>query len=751
MRLRRGAVGLCLFGLVLAQTVRVTAVPTNYYVSNSTGSDARSCATASNLATPKLTISAGMACAIAGDTVNIDGDTYTGTTNRIDSQVYTVASGTDFLTGAITVKPYAGETVIIKPPDNQPAIRLTTGAPHYLIFQDLILDMDNGTLAGAEGGADGVYVGSGAHHNRFLRLEVKNNSANGFQFSDSSGNSPFNEVQHCNIHTNGQSLADPHGLGPGGINNGYGLYVFTSDNLFEYNDIHDNGGYGFHLYNNGGPQNVARNIVRFNHYYSNGSHGGTNYAQAIAWGADNQFYGNILNGNRGGLLVYSNSANTLVAQNTIYNNSPFEGIALQYYASAPTVTNNIVYSNGSGIVDYGGTGSPVLAGNVTSNPWATPPTTDFSLAVGSSALNIGACPTGLAADIIGTFRPQGASCDAGAYELSVGSPSIPVVATMTLIVGQKTVVYTDFACAGSGTPPYLWDVSSGSLPTGLSLSTTTSTCVTVSGTPSAAAISSVTLRVTDSAAQAGTQAYTLTIVDVSPCVWTSGSWTAIACAGASSADGSAAATTSAINTTGADLIGCAVADENAETATPFADSKGNTWSLAGTAAMSEYGRLRVLYSRPTSVGAGHTFAATPPATLNYPAVACVAFSGSKVSPFDQVGAGTSGLAATSLSGGSVVTTAAGNISLAGLIQEQNNVVALAGYTVFQRLFSFNRSYGVALGWAVLSSPSTTAPAWSWASAMSAGAYPATFQAFVPAAATPGPSGGMQGRHRKRGR
>ena len=33
-----------------------------------------------------------------------------------------------------------GETVTIRPPDGSPAIRLTVGMPHYLIFQDLIID-----------------------------------------------------------------------------------------------------------------------------------------------------------------------------------------------------------------------------------------------------------------------------------------------------------------------------------------------------------------------------------------------------------------------------------------------------------------------------------------------------------------------------------------------------------------------------------------------------------------------------------
>jgi hypothetical protein len=59
--------------------------------------------------------------------------------------------------------------------------------------------------------------------------------------------------------------------------------------------------------------------------------------------------------------------------------------------------------------------------------------------------------------------------------------------------------------------PYSWSVSAGTLPAGLSLGSSTTASVTLSGTPSAAAASTFTIQVTDAVSQVGTQAYTVTM------------------------------------------------------------------------------------------------------------------------------------------------------------------------------------------------------------------------------------------------
>jgi parallel beta-helix repeat protein len=240
---------------------------------------------------------------------------------------------------------HPSEVVTLEPPDGQEAIRLTSSAPHYLIFQDLVVDMARQTHGSADSGPNAIFLSGGAHHNRFQRLEIKNNTTHGLMFGDESAavTSPFNEVLNCSIHDNGRYP---------GTNSGYGAYIFSSDNLFEGNDVYNNGGYGLHFYSNHGPLNVTRNVIRGNKIHDNGTHGGTNYGIVVAWGADNLIYDNSIYGNRGGILIYTNSSSTQVHDNTIYNNTSLEGILIQY-ATGAIVRDNVVYGNGVDILDLG--------------------------------------------------------------------------------------------------------------------------------------------------------------------------------------------------------------------------------------------------------------------------------------------------------------------------------------------------------------------------------------------------------------
>jgi parallel beta-helix repeat protein len=272
----------------------------------------------------------------AGDTLYLRGGEYTGPENTIDSQLGALPSGSSF-SNPITIAAAPSESVTIRPPDGQSGIRLRAGAPAYLIFQDLIIDMVNQTTPGG-GGASGVFVSDGAHHNRFLRLEVKNNSGNGFAFGD---NAAFNEVIGCSVHDNGNHP---------GVNLGYGFYVSSSDNLFDGNEIYNNNGYGMHFYDFDGPLNVARNVIRNNRIYGNGGGGGTNYGIVVAWGDANVIHDNEIYDNRGGILIYTNSSNAQVYNNTLRGITHFEGVLIQGARSTVVRDNHL---NGSRLVDLG--------------------------------------------------------------------------------------------------------------------------------------------------------------------------------------------------------------------------------------------------------------------------------------------------------------------------------------------------------------------------------------------------------------
>ena len=313
--------------------------PRTLHISN-TGSDQDS----GTVTAPFRTLSHEVSQLRAGDTLYIRDGTYTGSTNVIDSQTFTVPSGTSW-SNAVTIAGYPGESVTIRPPDNVSGIRLTTGAPTYLIFRDFTIDMAN---SGANADATGIYLRD-AHHNRFQGLEVKNSQSFNIMFDKTSG---FNEVLGCLIH--GTRLVGVDGL------NGHGLYISSGDNLFEGNDIYDNQGYGLHLYNNAGPFNVSRNIIRNNKFHNNGRSGNIAYGLVIAWGDANLVDNNQIYGNPGGIQVYTNSSNTVVQNNTVFDNAPLEGILVQY-ATGTVLKDNIMRSNARDILDLG-TGT-VLSNN----------------------------------------------------------------------------------------------------------------------------------------------------------------------------------------------------------------------------------------------------------------------------------------------------------------------------------------------------------------------------------------------------
>jgi hypothetical protein len=88
----------------------------------------------------------------------------------------------------------------------------------------------------------------------------------------------------------------------------------------------------------------------------------------------------------------------------------------------------------------------------------------------------------------------------------------PSISTTTVPNGTTGTAYTTSITATGGTAPYTWSVSSGTLPAGLALGTSTTNSVTISGTPNSAQQgASFTMQVKDSAAKTATKAFTMNI------------------------------------------------------------------------------------------------------------------------------------------------------------------------------------------------------------------------------------------------
>jgi hypothetical protein len=101
-----------------------------------------------------------------------------------------------------------------------------------------------------------------------------------------------------------------------------------------------------------------------------------------------------------------------------------------------------------------------------------------------------------------------------ALSLTVVVP--PTVTTTSLPTGTQNTAYTTTLAATGGTAPYTWSLSSGTLPTGLALASSTGV---ISGAPSATGVSNFTVQVSDANSATATQALSLNVT-ASPIVTT---------------------------------------------------------------------------------------------------------------------------------------------------------------------------------------------------------------------------------------
>ncbi|HEY4922326.1 MAG TPA: putative Ig domain-containing protein [Xanthobacteraceae bacterium] len=94
-----------------------------------------------------------------------------------------------------------------------------------------------------------------------------------------------------------------------------------------------------------------------------------------------------------------------------------------------------------------------------------------------------------------------------AYSVSVGT-NILTISPASLPAGTQSVPYSHTVAASGGNSPYTYSVSSGALPTGLSLNPSTGA---ISGTPTAGGLFNFTILATDTQGNTGSQAYSVNI------------------------------------------------------------------------------------------------------------------------------------------------------------------------------------------------------------------------------------------------
>jgi len=140
---------------------------------------------------------------------------------------------------------------------------------------------------------------------------------------------------------------------------------------------------------------------------------------------------------------------------------------------------------------------------------------DFHLTSSSSCKNAGmAIPSDCSAHVpvyeyvkhlSYSSRPSDGSIDIGAYEY--GTPGPLTITTSSLASGTVGTGYSQTLAATGGTPPYTWSLYSGSLPAGLTLSSSGS----INGAPTASGTSNFTVRATDNVSATATKALSIVV------------------------------------------------------------------------------------------------------------------------------------------------------------------------------------------------------------------------------------------------
>ena len=117
------------------------------------------------------------------------------------------------------------------------------------------------------------------------------------------------------------------------------------------------------------------------------------------------------------------------------------------------------------------------------------------------------------------FDPQGFPVACGGNSALAGVvvvPPPPVITTASLPLGATGTPYSQSMAASAGKLPLAWDISVGSLPVGLSISSSG----LISGTPSVVALVAFTVRVTDALGRIDTKALSINIATIAPAITT---------------------------------------------------------------------------------------------------------------------------------------------------------------------------------------------------------------------------------------
>ena len=268
---------------------------------------------------------------------------------------------------------------------------------------------------------------------------------------------------------------------------------------------------------------IAQGILNVRkHYWSSGTHAFNFYN---AWNVNMDgiildknksvdnisiYYGSFVWPVRGGQIANAPFADTLASPSTVEENGS-NAVSSQTFAATAIALSVTTVSLPYGTVGAAYTQALVATGGTTPYTWSR---TSGSLPAGltlSTAGVISGTPT-TAANSSFTVQVKDKTRTIATKALSIVVNAAPLtITTSALPNGYLGTAYNQTLAATGGKTSYTWSIITGSLPTGLSISTTG----VISGTPTTTATSTFTVQVKDAAAITATRSFSI-VVNVAP-------------------------------------------------------------------------------------------------------------------------------------------------------------------------------------------------------------------------------------------
>ena len=202
----------------------------------------------------------------------------------------------------------------------------------------------------------------------------------------------------------------------------------------------------------------------------------------------------------------------VVTYRVVVSNTSDSAVTLDYVQDTPTPNGDWTFTSGSTTLNGSVIPNPVNSSGtlIFGGPFAVPAangstpgtlTFEYKLTLAAAVSN----------SVVGSVGGETLGASSGTQNQVTVDPTAPIITTAALAGATKDTPYSTTLDAGAGTPPYtLWQITSGSLPAGLSLNGATGE---ISGTPTATGAATFTVQVTDSASKLATKSLSIDVAN----------------------------------------------------------------------------------------------------------------------------------------------------------------------------------------------------------------------------------------------